>query len=94
MFDDFSLPSTTLSAGEAPCEPIGEPASARKGEALLALVALDESQGVGAVAQLRNPVLPRAGGRRFEGSSSVVKPEADLEFIADPRMTFCSRVLL
>ena len=55
MFDDFSLPSTKLSAGEAPCEPIGEPASAGKGEALLALVALDEGQGVGAVAQLRNP---------------------------------------
>jgi hypothetical protein len=67
MFDDFSLPSTKLSAGEARCEPIGEPASARKGEALLALVALDEGQGVGAVAQLRNPVLPRGHGAREAG---------------------------
>ena len=35
MFDDFSLPSTKLSAGEAPCEPIGEPAGARKPRVVL-----------------------------------------------------------
>ena len=39
----------------------------RKSEALLAVVALDEGQGVGAVAQLRDPVLLRGYRSRQAG---------------------------